>query len=128
MHCQHLVLLVGRVTEDAAVQQSAVHVPDHGADVARRVLRLGLTLASLERRDVLLEGLVPVPAVGLVHRVDFAALGHLHVGVGQHELADRAVVGEARHCCSEVPISRLSRAAARRGGAVEVVGMEETQF
>mmetsp|Transcript_25108 Transcript_25108/g.51058 ORF Transcript_25108/g.51058 Transcript_25108/m.51058 type:complete len:462 (-) Transcript_25108:111-1496(-) len=89
-----LVLGVRGVSEDAAVQECAVHVTNHRADVASRVLDAGLALGGLEGGHVLLEGLVPVPAVRLVEGVDLAALGHLHVGVGEHELPDRAVVGE----------------------------------
>ena len=72
-----LVLLVGGVAEDAAVEEGAVDVADHGADVARRVLDARLALGRLQRRHVLLQRLVPVPPVRLVHRVDLAALGDL---------------------------------------------------
>ena len=37
---------------------------------------------------------INTPAISLVHRVDFAALGDLDVRVSEHELADGAVVGE----------------------------------
>eukprot|EP00964_Phaeocystis_antarctica_P071138 scaffold43356_cov54-Phaeocystis_antarctica.AAC.1 len=90
------VLGVAGVGEDAAVQQRAVHVADHGADVARGVLLAGLALALLDGGDVLGELRVPRPPVGLVDRVDgLASGGDLHVGLGQHELAHLLVEGEA---------------------------------
>ena len=116
-----LVLAVGGVAEDAAVEQRAVDVADHRAEVARRVLLARLALALLDRRHVVAQRLVPLPAVGLVDRVDgLAARGHLHVGLRQHELADRLVEREA-----------LARLAAegdderRRGGVEAVAGDDE---
>mmetsp|Transcript_6783 Transcript_6783/g.15659 ORF Transcript_6783/g.15659 Transcript_6783/m.15659 type:complete len:392 (+) Transcript_6783:190-1365(+) len=90
-----LVLLVGGVAEDASVEKSAVDISNHGSDVAGRVLGSTLSLAGLDGSDVVLEGLVPVPSVGLVHRVDLSALGQHDVGVGEHKLANGAIIGEA---------------------------------
>ena len=84
-------LLVGRVGEDTAVKQRPVSVGNHGADVTGRVGLLGV----LDGVAPLLGGDVPVLAVSLVARVDGALLGHLHVGVGEDELAERVVHGEA---------------------------------
>ena len=84
-------LLVGGVGEDAAVQQCPVRICNHGSDVTCGV-RL---LAVLDGITPLLGGNVPVLAVTLVARVDAALLGHLHVGVGEDELAKGVVHGEA---------------------------------
>lgn len=84
-------LLVGGVGEDAAVQQCPVRICNHGSDVTCGV-RL---LAVLDGITPLLGGNVPVLAVTLVARVDAALLGHLHVGVGENELAEGVVHGEA---------------------------------
>ena len=98
------VLGVSRVTKDAPVEQRPVHVTHHRPNVARRVLHFGLALAGLQGRDVLLQRLVPVPTVGLVHRVDLTPLGNLDIRVRQHELADGPVVGEA---CATSPRSQF---------------------
>mmetsp|Transcript_48082 Transcript_48082/g.115568 ORF Transcript_48082/g.115568 Transcript_48082/m.115568 type:complete len:267 (-) Transcript_48082:327-1127(-) len=84
-------LLVCGVDEDAAVQDGAVHVAHHRADVSRGVLVL---LAPV---DVVEDGEVPVGRVALVARVDLLATanGELHVGVGVDELSKRGVEGEA---------------------------------
>ena len=84
-------LLVGGVGEDATVQQCPVCICNHGSNVTRGV-RL---LAVLDGLNPLLGGNVPVLAVTLVARVDAALLGHLHVGVGEDELAEGVVHGEA---------------------------------
>merc|ERR1719181_1845067 len=90
-----LVLGVGGVAEDAAVEERAVDVADHGADVAARVLRLGLARARAEALEVVLERLVPVGAVRLVARVDLAALRDLDARVREHELADVLIISKA---------------------------------
>ena len=84
-------LLVGRVGEDTTVKQRPVCVGNHGTDVTGRV---GL-LAVLDGVTPLLGRDVPVLAVTLVARVDATLLGDLHVGVGQDELAEGVVHGEA---------------------------------
>ena len=84
-------LLVGGVGEDTTVKQCPVCVCNHGSNVTRGV-RL---LAVLDGLNPLLGGNVPVLAVTLVARVDAALLGHLHVGVGEDELAEGVVHGEA---------------------------------
>jgi hypothetical protein len=89
-------LLVGRVGKDAAVEQCAVRVCDHRADVARGIgleFRRVLVFAGpLERVEVVDGLLVPVVRVALVHRVDGALLGDLHSRVREDELAECIVL------------------------------------
>mmetsp|Transcript_34102 Transcript_34102/g.88158 ORF Transcript_34102/g.88158 Transcript_34102/m.88158 type:complete len:437 (-) Transcript_34102:64-1374(-) len=90
------VFLVRRVNEDATVQQGAVHIGDHGADIAGGVPGVLEVLYALEDRSV------PLQRVSLVARVDFlAALGvHLHIR-DEQELAERGVAREALHAVAE---------------------------
>ena len=85
---------VGWVGEDAAVEQGAVGVGDHAADVAGGVGLLALA-GELEGVEVSVGPLLPVHAVTLVDGVDGAGGGQLHVGVGEDELAQRVLEGEA---------------------------------
>mmetsp|Transcript_17479 Transcript_17479/g.46642 ORF Transcript_17479/g.46642 Transcript_17479/m.46642 type:complete len:232 (-) Transcript_17479:770-1465(-) len=88
-------LLVRGVEIHAAVQDGAVHVRDHGADVAGAVgLRALLPLPNYR-----LHGGIPVLAVALVAAVDSltAVLWELHVRRGVHELPERGVQREAVH-------------------------------
>lgn len=87
-------LRVGRVREDTAVQQGPVGVRNHGTDVPGAVGLLALA-GELEAVEVLVAPLVPVHAVALVDGVDGALRGQLHVGVGEDELAQRVLQGEA---------------------------------
>lgn len=87
-------LLVGGVSKDTTVQQCPVGISHHGSDISGTV-RLAVTLGVLQRVEVLLGVVLPVSRVTLVTRVDGAALGDLHVGVGEDELAERGVEGEA---------------------------------
>jgi hypothetical protein len=84
-------LLVGRVGEDATVEQCPVCIRNHGSDVTSRVRLLGI----LDGFNPLLGRHVPVLAVAFVARVDATLLGNLHVGVGENELAEGVVHGEA---------------------------------
>mmetsp|Transcript_128069 Transcript_128069/g.250802 ORF Transcript_128069/g.250802 Transcript_128069/m.250802 type:complete len:405 (-) Transcript_128069:108-1322(-) len=88
--------LVRGVQEDAPIQQRAVHVGDHGANVPRGVT---LVLAIL---DVLENRRVPLQGVALVARKDFlAAVGrHLHVA-DKKELPQSRVKSEALHTVRE---------------------------
>mmetsp|Transcript_2714 Transcript_2714/g.6745 ORF Transcript_2714/g.6745 Transcript_2714/m.6745 type:complete len:243 (+) Transcript_2714:186-914(+) len=84
------VFLVRRVNEDATVQQGAVHIGDHGADISGAI---AIVLAGMH---VVLAGLIPGVQVPLVAGVDLLAavlreLDLLH----EEELADGAVQGEA---------------------------------
>jgi len=88
-------LLVGRVGEQPAIKNRAVHVGNHGADIPRRV-RLAL-LGELERVEKVLRRLVPVHGVALVDRIDVAELGHAQTGVRQNELPERVIQREAVH-------------------------------
>lgn len=87
-------LLVGRVGKDTAVQQGAVRIGDHGPDVPGGVGLLALA-GVLEAVEVGVAPVVPVHAVSLVDGVDGPRLGETHVGVGQDELAQRVLEGEA---------------------------------
>mmetsp|Transcript_18226 Transcript_18226/g.46677 ORF Transcript_18226/g.46677 Transcript_18226/m.46677 type:complete len:331 (+) Transcript_18226:209-1201(+) len=80
-------LLVGRVDEAAAVEDRAVHVRHHRADVARRVLLF------LEELHGLLARRVPVEGVALIARVNLLATisGQAHVRMRVDELAQRRV-------------------------------------
>mmetsp|Transcript_2350 Transcript_2350/g.5547 ORF Transcript_2350/g.5547 Transcript_2350/m.5547 type:complete len:275 (+) Transcript_2350:289-1113(+) len=90
------VLLVARVPIEASVEERAVEVADEGADVAGRVGLPAPQLGVLERVHVPLQALVPELVVALVEGVDLSRLGHLEVVVGEDELADRRVEGEAK--------------------------------
>jgi hypothetical protein len=84
-------LLVGRVGEDATVQQCPVCIRNHGSNVTGRVRLLGV----LDGLNPLLGRHVPVLAVAFVARVDATLLGNLHVGVSEDELAEGVIHGEA---------------------------------
>jgi hypothetical protein len=60
-----LVLLVGGVEEDAAVEQSAMHVTNHGANVTKGILLARLSLTGRDRVKVLLDPRGPLGAVAL---------------------------------------------------------------
>lgn len=87
-------LLIGRVGEDTSVQQGTVRVGNHATDIPRTV-RLAVGGGGLERLEVLLDVVLPVQRVTLVDGVDRPRLGQLHVRVGQDELAQAVVEGEA---------------------------------
>lgn len=87
-------LLISRVGKDASVEQSSIGIRNHATDITRAI-RLAIGLSLLERVEVLDSGLLPVERVTLVDRVDGAALGHLHAGVGKDKLANAVVEGEA---------------------------------
>jgi hypothetical protein len=90
-----LALLVIRVPKDTAVQQRPVDIGHHRTDVPRRIrLAVGRVL---DRLEVLDRGGVEVERVALVERVDLASGRDLDVGVGEDELAQRLVEGEAVH-------------------------------
>mmetsp|Transcript_53747 Transcript_53747/g.162570 ORF Transcript_53747/g.162570 Transcript_53747/m.162570 type:complete len:355 (-) Transcript_53747:42-1106(-) len=91
-----LVLLVGGVGKDAAVEQRAVHVADHGANVTERVRCLCLALAVHDVGDVIPHRLIPLAHVGLVDRVDLPALRDLNAWPRELEVAHVQVKGEAR--------------------------------
>lgn len=88
-------LLVCGVGEDTSVQQRPVGVCNHGTDVSRAVWLSALLLWHLERVAPLVHRVGPEDRVTLVDRVDGALLRHAHVGVGEDELAEGIVHGEA---------------------------------
>jgi hypothetical protein len=88
---------VRRIAEYPSVQQRAVHVPDHGPDVPRRVAEARLALAELDLVHVLLQALGPLELIRLVERVNAAALRDAYVRVSKYELADGGVQSEAVH-------------------------------
>ena len=83
---------VGGVAEDAAVENRAVHVGHHRANVAKAV---GLARVVLKVLDVVLKPRVPQALVALVDRVDGAAGGNAEVSLREDELANGGVEGEA---------------------------------
>lgn len=85
-------LIVGRVEENASVEEGAVDIGNHRTDVAGRV---GLG-TLLEDGNGLLDGLVPVVGVALVACEDglAAILGELHVDTSVDELTDGGVEAE----------------------------------
>lgn len=88
-----LALLVVGVAEDTSVEESTVHVGDHGSNVTGRVgLAVGGELDGLE---VLEGGGVEVERVTLVERVDLATVGDADVRVGEDELSEGLVESEA---------------------------------
>lgn len=84
---------VGGVGKDTAVEEGAVDVCHHGADVARTV-GLAAVLRVLEGFKVLFARLVPVQTVSLVDRVDAPRFGNLHVWMGEDELPEGRVESE----------------------------------
>ena len=90
------VFRVAGVPVDAAVEHRAVKVAHEASDVPRGV---GLAVlgvpAFFQRVHVLLESGLPVDVVALVEGVDLPLLRDLDVLVGQDELADGRVQGEA---------------------------------
>ncbi len=85
-------LLVGRVCEDAAVEEGAVRVSDHGADVAGAVglaVLLGRVFQGLEVGFCLVG---PVGGVAFIDGVDSSLEGDAHVRVGQDEFAESVVL------------------------------------
>mmetsp|Transcript_70654 Transcript_70654/g.160470 ORF Transcript_70654/g.160470 Transcript_70654/m.160470 type:complete len:276 (+) Transcript_70654:40-867(+) len=87
-----LGLLVCRVEEDAAIEQCAVHIGDHGANIPSCE---AIALAVLHE---VLDGLVPGVEVPFVAGVDLlaATLGQLH-GLHEEELPYGDVEGESVH-------------------------------
>lgn len=85
-------LIVGRVEENASVEEGAVDIGNHRTDVAGRV-RLG---TLLEDGNGLFDGLVPVVGVALVACKDglAAILGELHVDTSVDELTNGGVEAE----------------------------------
>eukprot|EP00287_Rhodomonas_sp_CCMP768_P027464 CAMPEP_0202836100 /NCGR_PEP_ID=MMETSP1389-20130828/39775_1 /ASSEMBLY_ACC=CAM_ASM_000865 /TAXON_ID=302021 /ORGANISM="Rhodomonas sp., Strain CCMP768" /LENGTH=128 /DNA_ID=CAMNT_0049511785 /DNA_START=420 /DNA_END=802 /DNA_ORIENTATION=+ len=69
-------------------------VPYHASHIPRRVTDALLVVAGLQRCDVLLEGLVPEPAVRLVEGVDATPGRDLDIGVGEDEVSRCRVEGE----------------------------------
>ena len=59
------VLGVAGVAEDAAVQEGAVDVANHRAEVAGSVLLARLAFALLDGGNVVAQRRLPIPAVGL---------------------------------------------------------------
>ena len=134
------VLGVAGVAEDAAVQESAVDVANHRAEVAGSVLLARLAFALLDGGDVVAQRRLPVPAVGLeikspvserhevisrlpllpppalrlIDRVDWlAALGDLHVRLRQDELTDLSLTNPYHHDLGK--ISAQNPALSRQG-------------
>ena len=87
-------LLVSRVGKDTTVQQGAVGVSDHGADVSSTV-GLATVCGSLQTVKVRIAPVIPVHAVTLVDGVNGARFGKLHVGMSKDELAQRVLESEA---------------------------------
>lgn len=85
-------LLVGRVGEDATIQQSPVGVRNHGANVAGRIGLAAFLLGELQGLKVRLGLVGPVQRVAFVDTVDGSLLGDAHVGVGEDELAEGIVL------------------------------------
>jgi len=71
---------VAGVGEQAAVEERAVHVRDHGADVARAVGFSGR--GEFDRVEVFGRGCVPEHCVSFVDGVDSAFLGDAHLRLG----------------------------------------------
>ena len=123
-------LAVGGIEEDAALEQVAVEVGDQGADVARRAAPL---LAAVH---VGAHGAAPAAGVALVGAVDGPPLRDADALVGEQELADRRVEGEAVDAAAggvdehgarpvdEVPGAQLlaARPQEARGGGVGRAG------
>mmetsp|Transcript_41543 Transcript_41543/g.132157 ORF Transcript_41543/g.132157 Transcript_41543/m.132157 type:complete len:226 (-) Transcript_41543:909-1586(-) len=95
------MLLGCRVGEEAAVEECAVHVTHHGPQVPLRITPRSRTSALLDVCNVLLHGLVPVHAVGLVERVDAATRGDPHVWSCEPEIQTLGVQGEASNALAE---------------------------
>mmetsp|Transcript_10120 Transcript_10120/g.24464 ORF Transcript_10120/g.24464 Transcript_10120/m.24464 type:complete len:236 (+) Transcript_10120:336-1043(+) len=90
-----LVLVVSWICEDAAIEQCAVNIADHGADVAKGVGFARFAFPVTDVRDVLPHWLVPLCDVGLVAGVDLAPCRNLNRRSSHHEFADAGVQGEA---------------------------------
>ena len=87
----------GRIEEDAALQQRAMDVGDHGAHVARGVgTARGLVVRS-QVLDVAPDPRLPHGGVALVHAVDPAPARDADVLVRVDELPDGRLQGEAVH-------------------------------
>ena len=106
-------LLICRICEDPTIQQRAVRVCHHAADVPRAV-RLLLAGRVLQAVEVLLDGIFPVLGVALVDAVDGPAARHLHGRVRQDELAQRVVHREAVHAAAPHRDYQLRRCAVHR--------------
>ena len=87
-------LLVRGVRKDTSVQQGTVRIGHHAADVSGAV-GLAVALGELEGVEVVDGRLLPVERVTLVDGIDGAGLGEAHVRVGEDELAEAVVEGEA---------------------------------
>ena len=108
------VLGVGRVEEDAALEQGAVKVGHQGADIATRVGPLGLAVGLLQMVDIGAGRGEPGVATALVDAVGRTALRNTDMFVGQQKVANAAVQGEAVHALA-------GGVDQRRAGAVQGV-------
>ncbi len=81
-------LLRRRIHEHAALQQDAVNVRDHRADVAARVALL------LRPVEILLIALGEGAAIAFIHRVALVRLRRAQAALHQHERADGRVEHE----------------------------------
>ncbi len=85
------VVGVRGVCKDATIENSTVNVGDHGANVTSTVLATTFLLY------VFTCGGIPLGGVALVDGVDLTLARNAHVTVGENELADGGIQGEAMH-------------------------------
>merc|ERR1719382_2336118 len=77
------LFFVGRVDEDSAVENGAVHIGDHRSNITRGVASI------FEILDGCFDRLIPVVVIPFVARVDLLSTisGELNIAVGVDELS-----------------------------------------
>ncbi len=83
------VLPGARIEENAALDQDAVHIADHTADIAQAVVLIGTVVNVVAHFEV------ELGVVALVHRVGLAVLRNAHIAMAKAKLADARVKCEA---------------------------------
>lgn len=88
-------LFISRVGENTPVQQRPVGICHHTADIPRTVWLRAFPRRVLQTVEIVFDWSLPVHAVPLVDTVDRAGSRHLHIRMGQDELAQCIVHGES---------------------------------
>ena len=78
-----------------------MNVGNHTSNVATGIARFGIAPTLLNVGDVILEGLIPIPSIRFVERVNLPSLGDDNVGMRQNEFSNAFAVREAAHTIAQ---------------------------
>jgi hypothetical protein len=98
-------LLVCRVCKYASIEQRAVGVCHHAANVSRAVRFAALLLRKFQTLKVSSSLVVPIHAIALIDTVDSSLFGDAHVRMGKNEFAESVVLSgsQFRHLSLQHP-------------------------